>query len=174
MKNTVLLILLCSVISCSHISQNFVTTSEMSFYGGKLGNESWDDALEFKRATWHWQVTSLFDVMVYKVDNKSPFYKWFSESEQKDIERCTSFVVALSDSNYDQKISKRMFITEMEKNSFTEYTLVDFSRNMASHPEFNHWAFRNYRITGFCSKSKNVSNTLAITFPNYKTEDIEL
>ncbi len=167
MKKTFLALLVLAILACGHLNQNFVKKGIFSFDGGKYKGQTWSDQLTFDRYTWYRQISMMYDLLWYKVDPTSPFYVWFSDNEKQKISECARFYVTVIYSYVANNggISHREFYDQMALNQLEEYALVDFNRELRSHPEYTRWVMKSHKVTGFCDRG-TTNEPILIQFPS--------
>lgn len=155
--------------------QNFGFESNVAIKGGVFQDDSWTDALVFKRYSWNHDLTLYYDAYLSLINPKSPFMAWFSSGNQTLIQKnCPSFIVALLYNFDDRKISHHHLEKEMDKQGFEQVVIDQFKYYLSSHPDFEVLNLANYKITGFCSKRDSSNLKVFIDFPSFKRRDISL
>jgi hypothetical protein len=155
---------------------NQTTTGKVVLRGGVYQNESWNQALKFKRMSWYHGVTLYFDALLWKADLDSPFAQWFSASEKEFFTKCESFIVTAGYSADPSKISHVNFREQMKLNGYDDVVINNFASFLKSHPSANDWRLQNYKIMGYCKRSPSrlKDGRFAINFPSFKQLEVEL
>ncbi len=160
-----------SLIGCSNLTQNLIRKGEFTIYRGVFEDKFWNTKLRFYRLSWYRELSLFFELLIVNIPKGSPFNNWFSESEKDTVKNCTTFFVTIAYSMDHKKISQRMFINEMEANDLEEVAIVTFAKNLELHPDFDKSALGQYRIRGFCSKTKEI-NKIYINFPGFNKTNV--
>ncbi len=169
MKKTFSLLILLLLYSCSNLSKNLVKEGEFSIKSGVHHNLKWDENLEFSRYSWYHELTLLFDVMVTSVDEKSPFFNWFSTSEKVQMEQCDDVMIVVSYALDSKKISRRMLSNEIEKFGYEEILIPTFAKSFNLHPDHEKQSLQLYKTTAFCHKGEaDKRERVSVRFPSYK------
>lgn len=164
-------IVLVACLSCSNLSKNLVSEGSFLLEGGVYKDKKWNDNLVFKRVSWYQELTLLYDVIMARVDESSPFYLWFSEHEKRTITECDDFYVSLNYALDPDKISQGMFRAEMEKAGYDEFLLPRFASYLKLHPDFERLALKLYSIYGYC-RHKESKGEIKIHFPGFEDKTL--
>ncbi len=170
MKLPVISLLLLLGACASYRSFNQTTSGKVRFPGGVKGNESWDDSMYFKRASWYHGMTLYYDALIYRADASSPFSRWFSASEKEYFQRCENLLVTVNYSADATKISHVMFREQMRANGYDDVVVNNFAAAVKTHPTFQAWNLQNYRIMGYCKRQVakvGEGQTLLVSFPSF-------
>lgn len=162
----ILSILILAITSCTNLSKNMVTDGDFTIRSGRVGNYKWDDRLVFHRASWYHELTLLFDFMYVKIEEKSPFYNWFSLEEKKRISECQEKILVLSYAMDSERISQVQFKNILRNYGLEDYSVPNFQKALKTHPDFEKLSLSLYKVDLFCSKQK-LSSDIFITFPNF-------
>lgn len=161
--------------ACSSVkTENRVGVTDVSFYGGTYENLTWNDRLDFKRASFYRGMNITFDIYLHKFNMSSPFSNWLSMDEKKNVSSCSTFVLALDYNNWNSEIKHQDFKQEMEKNGFDEVKLVHFERFLKAHPNYLDWHLGGYRVFGFCKKKIDQTNDIEFSFPGFEKTSLKL
>lgn len=176
MKKIILLLVL--ITSCAtYRTFNQTTHGNVRLPGGVHKNESWDDAMDLKRASWYHGMTLYYDALFYHTDPNSPFAKWFSTSEKDYFQRCETLLVTINYSADASKISHVMFREQMRLNGYDDVVVNTFAASVKTHPSFQAWNLQNYKILGYCKRRPAVVGdqfNLLVTFPSFKEMKIKI
>jgi hypothetical protein len=156
---------------------NQTTRGDVRFPGGVHKEETWDDAMVFRRASWYHGMTLYYDALVYTADPASPFSKWFSSAEKEYFERCERLLVTVNYSADATKISHVMFREQMRFNGYDDVVVNTFASSVKTHPGFQAWNLPNYKILGYCKRRPAVvgkATVLAVTFPSFRELMLDL
>lgn len=161
-------VLICffSFSSCSNLSKNMVKQGDFNIKSGRVGKYKWNDSLTLERVSWYHELTLLFDMMYTNVDEKSPFYNWFSLEEKSRIKECSEKLLVISYALDSSRISHTHFKNKLYDYGYEQYAVPNFSLSLKSHPDFEKLSLTLYRVDLYCKKSKQVDD-IFITFPNY-------
>lgn len=171
MRITVFLALFVFASCAAYRSFNQTTNGDVRFPGGVHKDETWDDSMNFKRASWYHGMTLYYDALLYTASPNSPFSKWFSSAEKEYFQRCERLLVTVNYSADATKISHVMFREQMRLNGYDDVVVNTFASSVKTHPGFQAWNLQNYKILGYCKRRPAVVGTpteLAITFPSFK------
>ena len=155
------------IFSCSNFSTNLVRRGELPLKGGRYGNQEWNQVLPFKRLSWYQGMTLVFDLLYTKVEQGSPFYRWFSQSERETLEQCQDHYVVMSYELDSQNISRRKFLNKVEKFGHRRIYLGHFERYIQTHPGGESLSLSLYRTYGLCSR-RHQKNDVILDFPGFK------
>lgn len=170
MKNIYLVLSLLLASCAAYRTFNQTTDGHVRLPGGVYKDESWDDAMVLKRASWYHGMTLYYDALLYRADINSPFSKWFSSSERDYFQRCETLLVTVNYSADASKISHVMFREQMRLNGYDDVVINTFAASVKIHPSFQAWNLQNYKILGYCKRRPAVvgdSDHLMITFPSF-------
>lgn len=157
------------LFGCSNLSKNFVKKGEFSIDGGSYKGSSWDEPLYFDRFSWHQELTLMYDLMLTRLDNKSPYNKWFSSKEMELVDSCHDFYIAISYALDAKKISTGMLLDQVKRYGYQQVLIPNFEKNVMLHPNYEKSALKLYEIYGLCRKTsldKSVAPT--VLFPNFE------
>ena len=172
-----LLVTLMLLSGCaSYKTYNQTTTGLVNLRGGIYQTRIWDDALVFKRMSWYHGMTLYLDVLIWKVDQDSPFSQWFSEHEKDFFNKCEQLLVTAAYSADPSKISHVGFREQMKLNGYDDVAINTFASSLKSHPQLTEWRFQNYKIMGYCKRSPTKFDTsnLRINFPSFEQLEVDL
>lgn len=172
-----ILILLLLLAGCaSYKSHNQTTTGKVVLRGGIYQKETWDEKLVFNRMSWYYGMTLFFDALIYKVDPRSPFSKWFSEQEKEFFTKCENVLVTVAYSADPSKISHVNFREQMKLNGYDDIVLNNFAAYLKTHPSAQEWRMLNYKVMGYCKRTPSRLNTanIGINFPSFKYLEVKL
>lgn len=153
-------------VSCSNLSKNLVKEGDFSISSGRVGKYKWNDSLNFKRVSWYHELTLLLDMMYVKIDEKAPFYNWFSLDEKTRISNCSEKLLVISYALDSDRLSQVMLRNKIKDYGYEDIAIPHFSKSLKSHPDFERLSLTLYKVDLFCKKSKQVDD-MFITFPNY-------
>jgi len=177
MKLPVISLLLLLGACASYRSFNQTTSGKVRFPGGVKGNESWDDSMYFKRASWYHGMTLYYDALIYTADSKSPFSRWFSAAEKEYFQKCDKLLVTVNYSADATKISHVMFREQMRANGYDDVVVSTFAASVKTHPTFQAWNLQNYKILGYCKRQAAVvgnGRQLWVSFPSFSELKIKI
>lgn len=159
----------------SYKTYNQTTKGEVILRGGIYHDQTWPEALVFKRLSWYHGVTLYYDALLWQADLDSPFTKWFSPNEKEFFTKCEHFLVAAAYSADPTKISHVNFREQMRINGYDDVILTSFASYLKGHPSASDWRLQNYKILGYCKRSPSRFNTtkLIINFPSFNQSEIE-
>ena len=170
MFRTSLVFLIISFLSsCSNLSKNFSKTGDFHLRGGKFQNTEWNSVMSFDRYSWFHEVTMLYDLIVTRVDPRSPFYDWFSNGEKKTLASCTDAYLVIDYSLDAKKVSKKMLENDAKRSGYEKIVLNSFKNQLVNHPDVEEMSLQLYDISGFCYKGELSSREKVIVrFPGFK------
>ena len=126
---------------CSNLSKNFSKKGEFNLRGGKFQNSEWKEILSFKRYSWYHEVTMLYDMMLSRLDSKSPFYDWLSNGEKKTINSCDDFYVMLDYSLDSKRVSKKMVENDVKRVGYEKIVLKGFESYLINYFDVEEFFF---------------------------------
>ncbi len=159
-------LLLLVLVSCSTMTKNASMKGDLTLEGGVNGEKRWEENLVFKRASWFKELTMYFDVFYTRIDDSSPFYNWFSQSEKDSLKECVDIIVTSTYAFRARDISKTMFRDEMQKFGYSPITLNTFERNLRMHPDFARYQMGVYSAHAYCRKGMQ-TRKIVIGFPGF-------
>jgi hypothetical protein len=164
------------IIGCSAVSKtrkdNQIQQGSVRFFGGVAKNDKWNDVLEFQRVSWYQNLNLFYDVLAVELNASSPFYKWLSNKESKEISQCAKFVVTLLYSTLPVKITHADFYAQVEAQGWKKIYIEEFSKSISSHPTYSDWRLQNYKTIGFCHNSMNVEH-FELSFPSFNSVQVK-
>lgn len=131
----------------------------------------------FKRASWYHGMTLYYDALIYVANPRSPFSKWFSDSEKEYFQRCEKLLVTVNYSADATKISHVMYREQMRMNGYDDVVVNTFAASVKTHPAFQAWNLQNYKILGYCKRRPALvggPDHLLVTFPSFQQLKINL
>ncbi len=155
------------IYSCSSMSKNFIKKGSFVIEEGRYKDILWKDQLKFAHISWYQELTLLFDLKLVKIDNKGPFYNWFSKVERAQVDQCSAFYIVLVYELDSKRLSNSMFLKEMDENGFSQILIESFEANLRMHPQFSDVSINLYKTRGFCRKQK-INKKIYITFPGFE------
>ena len=163
--------LLCFLVGggCSSISENVVSQGTIYLKGGRSGTQTWSDSLKFTRHAWYQGLTMVFDFWTAPLDAQSPFFAWASKSEQRMIEGCPDFRLAMYYAYDSEKISENMAASALKAEGVDVWTMNTLATALKNHPNFDPHMLGIYRIRGLCVLGQDFT----LSFPNFAQEKIE-
>lgn len=154
-------------IACANLSKNSIKEGDFSIKRGVYKNQSWDESLNFDRVSWYHELSLNFDLLITKVDSTSPFLNWLSPSEKALFNECKDHFLALTYHLDSDRISKRMFYSQMNEQGYKDYLIPNFARALKLHPDFEFLSLQLYQVSLLCNKDK--AGELEVTFPSFRT-----
>ncbi len=155
------------ILSCSNLSKNTIKRGDFAIKRGVYKSETWSDSLNFERISWFHELSLNFDLLVTKLDEKSPFMKWFSPSERELFNSCRDHYLVMTYHLDSDRISKRMFYTQMNDQGYKDFLVPNFERAIKLHPDFEFLSLQLYKLTLLCNKIGQ--GELEVTFPSFNT-----
>ena len=144
------LVIIFCCLSCGNLSKNMIKQGKTEMRGGTKGSQTWNSDLVFSRYSWYQELTMVFDLLLARVDNTSPFYAWFSQSEKETFSKCADAMVSMTYALDQKKVSHQSFMIEMEKNGYNQLLVPGFESFLKLHPDFNKYSFSLYKVHGYC------------------------
>lgn len=166
MKKVLAFIIFLTLTSCSNLSKNMVKDGSFSITSGRVGKYKWNDSLVFNRVSWYHELTLLLDTMYVNIDEKSPFYNWFSLDEKTRISDCREKLVLISYALDSKRLSQAALKNKIKDYGYEDISVTQFATSLRSHPDFERLSLNLYKVDFFCKKTKQVDD-MFITFPNY-------
>jgi hypothetical protein len=159
------------VAACANNGVNVTKRGPFVFSGGVFEQERWSDKLVFERNSWYRGLTLVFETNLARLDESSPFNKWFSIDERRRVAECRDFIVGISYSMDVDLIPHSLFRSEMDRNGYRELTLPHFSEQLKGHPDSIQMLAADYKIQGYCSKTER--KAISLNFPGFRTVIVE-
>ncbi len=174
-KKFIFPIFLYMLVSCSTLTKQLIDYGEFSIKGGVYKNQKWNDSLTFKRVSWFHEFSMFFDVNVVRFNNKGPFANWLSPDEVAEISGCRDFLISLTYSLDEDKISQRMFLDEMVRNGYDKIMLPNFEIHLKLHPDFDRSSLSLYKLYGHCKRTDSeIVQSISVGFPGFSESIIKL
>lgn len=158
--------------SCTSLSKNMSKKGTLSLYGGVFQDSHWKEPLRFNRYSWYKELSLVFDLLVTKVDEKSPFYKWFSNTEKEYLEKCVEWYVSASYVMDNKRIGSSDFKDQYTKSGFERFALSSFKKHLVMHPNYETLSLQLYDVYGLCRKAPS-ENEFSISFPGFSKISIK-
>ena len=155
------------VFSCSNLEKNMVKNGDLIIKGGVFQSQEWNDNLKFTRYSWYKELTLVFDLLLTKLDHKTPFYAWLSNSEKEALAQCRESMVVVTYVWDPDKINRGMFFEQTERLGYERLSLPNFKRHLKMHPNYEALSLQLYNIEALCKKQSSTEQ-FAIRFPGYK------
>ncbi len=165
-----LFFLILVLFDCSSLSRNYIQTGELTLRGGVYNSQRWSDRLNFDRYSWFEELTLVFDLLLVPVDKSSPFYYWFSTSEKEALARCEKAFIYLNYVQDSDKISKGMFLKQMEKFGYSKIAITSFKQHLRMHPSYSYLSLKLYNTAALCLDKFEApfkGEALVIRFPGF-------
>lgn len=159
------------LFSCSNSKylENEVKIGKVRFFGGVFKDKKWPEKLNMRRVSWYYKLTLYYDAILYRANEGSNFYNWFSPEEKKYFSQCEDVIVAVVYAANSKRISHSMFINQMENNGYDFVSVNSFAKNLRIHPSFEDWKLQRYKIFGHClRKGKKVPHEITLSFPSFR------
>lgn len=160
------LVLIALLFSCGNMTKNFVKKGDAYIKGGTAGEEPWTDSLKFQRISWYSDLNLMYDVFLTKIDQKSPFWQWFSESEARRLNQCHAVYIMINFRLDSDRISHSMFYKQVLSDDLQDIVTNDFDSALTNHPDYNKFFLSLYKTKTLCA-SREIGD-LKIHFPNYR------
>lgn len=160
---SVKLILFLALSSCASMSQNFIKEGTTQFNGGRFNDERWSDGLVFERYSWYQELTLLFDLLIAKVDESSPFAQWIGPDERYLWNQCSDPRVAIIYAQDSRRLSRQDFIYRVKKQGGDSFSIPHFRNYLRNHPEFERYSLSLYQVEAICMPPEGLS----AEFPNF-------
>ena len=154
------------ILSCSNFVHNRTHKNTFHLRGGKAEGAQWHDHLIFKRISWYAEMTLLYDLLYTEIGTESPFFRWLSENEQKDLKQCPKSFVVISYQLDSDRLSHSQFENFTEQSSFQKIILTDFYNTIKMHPDFRRHFLHLYEVYALCAKNPSI-NSIYVNFPNF-------
>jgi hypothetical protein len=155
------------LLSCSSLNKNMTKSGELSLKGGVFHNQSWSESLVFSRNSWFKELTLIFELLSTRIDKRSPFYQWLSETEKRSIANCEDSLVVVTYAQDPDRISRAMFIEQLKGLGYERFSLVNFGRHLKMHPHYETLSLQLYQVDGLCLE-KDRGEKLTVRFPGFK------
>lgn len=171
MKKLTLILIALLFSACSNLSKNIVQDGTFPIRNGVYADKSWKEDLIFKRYSWYHELTLQFELLITNISPQSGFNFWFSKDELSQFNNCKDARVVLAYSLDTKLIPYSSLYTELERNGFMKFELIEFKRNLIQHPDSVMNSLRHYHVFGICRKN-NELNPIKIAFPGYLEKEL--
>ncbi len=152
------------------LSKNEVLKSNFKLVGGVGARRVWDDSLNFKRISWYKETSLVFDILLAPISEQSPFYSWFSTTEQEQLRECKQAYIYL-DYTLDSKFLSRTDVRDqLRQQGFRPVVVTNFVRELKNHPQYRRNNLSYYRVMGLCRVSS--SSGMKVKLPGFALVEI--
>ena len=161
------------LMSCSsiHKTKKSFIKSKTIFKGGVYKDKSWSESLEFNRYSWLSDAKLEYEILLHRLDKKSPFFAWFGK-EGRDIALCNDIFVGLSYTSLTSPQKRSYFYNQFEEQGYEDLAVLEFSKNIMAHTQFHDWGLQFHKTFALCAKGKKAVKKFQINAPGYKTKKI--
>lgn len=164
-----ILILSFLVYGCSSFQKvNDTVSGEVLFKGGKYQDFSWKDSMVFQRTSFYRGATMAYDVLLHKLDRKSPFVKWFDDSEKKYLSKCHTLLIGIFYVEATQPTSMAFMRQEITNQSYQEVFLPGLNQYLKNHPTYQQYYLFSHHISAFCSQETMIKEApIVMSLPGF-------
>ena len=162
-----------SLNSCTTLvdGENSISEGSVNIVGGRKGGESWDDPLYLRRYSWYRQADLDAEIILGKIEQKSPFTKWLSPRDKSYLTSCSPLIISFNYSYGDSYNKKTQILEQFKSQGFREIALPWFKSEVEAHPIYIKRQLNRYGFVALCGKSSAPSKVL-ITLPGYHSQEI--
>lgn len=165
-----LLVFSALVSSCSHLSNNLVSRDNFYISSGRHEDKKWEDQWKGKRISWFRELTLFSDIMLFPLEEQSPFFAWVDESTRETIKKCESAYLAIF-YTFDSDIFSQVNFKEelLRDNQVSLFSVSRIKSYFKGHAAYDDNNFRVYRFTGICRKT---ADSLTLAIPGFNREKL--
>ena len=172
-KSLVLLTLI-FICGCSSLSISTVKDGEFRLGEGRLGELEWKEDLIFKRFSWYYELSLLYEFLIAEVPVNSNYRRWFTSGESISANSCGKFYVAAVYASRDDRTNPNHIWKEFDTNKVKFINVNGFYRNLSFSESFVTNSFNLYKFWGICVKNKESTVNLKLALPGYIAKQISL
>ncbi len=160
------------IIGCAGVNKTRrnLVKSKITINGGLFHEKEWKEKLVFKRYSWFAETIMHYDILVAKLDEKSPFRVWLEKDVYK-TEDCSEFEVGLFYAKLrSQGVS--YLTSQLEKAGRRVSILPDFAANIRAHYNMEDWELTRHKVFGICKKAGG-KKSVNVYIPGFETYKIK-
>ena len=174
MKTIFQSMILCWLVSaCSTMDTNYVKRSVHHVKGGKSRTSEWKEELTFKRTSWYYQASLLYEINIAQIAPDSAFLNWFDDGELSSVKGCKQLLWVIDYAYDGRRVQKNYVKNILSNKGFVDISAPNFEKNFINHPDTPLMTNRNYKMQLFCHQSTTM-NEIYATIPGFNEEKIEL
>ena len=162
------------VTSCSSLSVSTVKESNYTIAEGRLGNDIWQEDLVFKRFSWFYELTLLYDFYIAEVPKESNYRRWLTAGESVSSNNCKRFYVAAVYAARDNRVNQNDLWKQFDTKRVQFTNVNGFYEHLSFSENFLTNSFNLYRFWGICVKSNSRKFITQLKLPGYATKQILL
>lgn len=168
------LIFLLSFISCSALTVSTVQESEYVIGEGRVGDDIWSEDLVFKRLSWFYELTLMYDFYIAEIPVSSNYRRWFTPGEALSSNNCGRFYIAAVYATRDRRVSQNDIWKQFDTNKIKFTNVNGFYQNLSFSENFLTNSFNLYKFWGVCVKGNSSSIITKFSLPGYASKQIKL
>jgi len=153
-------------VACSHYSNYFQKSGNLSLSGGRFGNLSWNDDLNFDRHSWFKELNMYFDILSTRFEPKSGFKHWLSVSEINSLRDCKSSGILLYFDSDNPITSSTDFKNQLKNQGLEVIESNNFKKYLISHPDVLNLGLVDYSINLICNNGSK--SLFTVIFPGFR------
>jgi hypothetical protein len=166
------LILILVSISCStNGTRRPIHQSEITLSGGSYGGESWKEKIKFNRISWFRDANLSHEVLTAKLTGNSKFSNWMG-SDKLQLSSCQEFQIALLYADVNSTLGTSYLLSQLTKGGYNQISILDFSQEIKSHPNYKDWKLNRHKVYGLCLKDGKGNNSVEIAIPGFKNTKV--
>ena len=162
------------MLSCSALTISTIKEGELVIDEGRLNNLTWSEDLRFKRTSWYYELTLLYDFLLVELPVHSNYRRWFTSSESINANSCARYYVAGVYTSRDQRVSPNDIWREFDTSKLKFMNVNGFYRNLSFTEKFVTNSFDLYKFWGICVNDSSDIIKLKIAFPGYEAKEFLL
>lgn len=167
-----LLSLVFIISSCAvYKTRRAFSESDLSLKGGVFEDKEWNTNLDFRRFSWYKDATMANEILIAKLDGKSPFANWMGAA-RLHVSKCDQFYIGLLYSDVNAEQGNPFLESEIEKSGIELITILDFKKELNAHQNYRDWHLTRHKVYGLCAS--RTAEALKITLPGFGTQEIKL
>ena len=172
--NKIIIILIFLITSCSSLSVSMVKEGTFTLSSGILNETTWDEKLEFKRYSWFYELSMMYDLLITPISINSNYKRWFEKSEAISANNCSRFYIAAVFSSRDRRSNSNDIWNNFNIDDLQITNVNGFYRNLSFSSSYSVNSFNLYKFWGICVKNAGGEIPIEISIPGYKTQKILL
>jgi hypothetical protein len=167
-------ILILFTMSCSSLSITTIKEGSLTIEEGRYGELDWNEDLKFKRTSWYYELTLLYDFLIAEIPIHSNYRRWFTATESISANSCGKFYIAGVYASRDKRVNQNDIWKVFDTNKVKFINVNGFYKNLSFSEKFITNSFGLYKFWGICVESIDEQIDMEISFPGYRSKQITL
>ena len=156
------------------MSVSTIRNGELVITEGRYHNLSWSEDLVFKRTSWYYELSLLYDFLIAEVPINSNYRRWLLPGEAISANNCAKLYIAGVYASRDRRVNSNDIWRAFDTNKLQFTNVNGFYRNLSFSSKFITNSFSSYKFWGICLKNDNEQIPVKFSFPGYTEKQILL